>query len=312
MALGGGVGAGKLLRGLARAAPPEDITVVVNTGDDLRLHGLHISPDIDSVLYWLAGVADRERGWGRAGESFRTMDALRALGGEAWFGLGDLDLATHLFRTHLMSGGATLSESTDSLRRALGIPCAVLPMTDDPVATRIEAVDEERRLRDLSFQEYWVARGARDDVKGVRYDGAADASPAPGVVEAIGAAEAVVVCPSNPVASILPILAVPGISEAVRAARARAVGISPIVRGAPLRGMADRLMPAVGLEVSAGGAAAAYRGLLAGWVIDDLDADAAEGIEEDLDVRVAVTDTIMVDDAAAERVARAALDLVRT
>lgn len=310
VALAGGVGAGKFLRGLTQVVGPEDVTVIVNTGDDITLHGLHVSPDIDSVMYWLAGIADRERGWGRAGESFRAMEALRELGGEAWFGLGDLDLATHLHRTDLLRGGGSLSEATATLSESFGLRCRIVPMSDDPVTTRIEAVDEGGRSMDLHFQEYWVARGASDDVKAVRYEGADQARPAPNVVEAIHEADAVIVCPSNPVASIRPILSLRPIAEELRSRQDRSVGISPIVGGAPLRGMADRLMPAVGMELSAFGAAAAYQGLLGAFVIDDRDARLADRIRSDLGMRVAVVDTIMVDDSAAERLARVAVDLV--
>jgi LPPG:FO 2-phospho-L-lactate transferase len=308
-ALAGGVGAGKFLRGLVRVVDPPDLTVVVNTGDDLTLHGLHISPDLDSVTYWLAGEADRERGWGRRDETFRAMDVLRRLGGEAWFALGDTDLATHLARTELLRQGHPLSEATERITGALAIACRVLPMTDDGVETRIDAVDERGGALDLHFQEYWVARGARDEVKGVRYEGADRSVPAPGVIEAIARADAVLICPSNPVASIGPILAVPAIAEAVRERRGRVAGVSPIVGGAPLRGMADRLMPAAGLEVSAFGAASAYRGLSSGFVIDQRDAALARRIETDLGMAVEVIDTLMTDDRAAERVARTALDL---
>jgi LPPG:FO 2-phospho-L-lactate transferase len=310
VALAGGVGAGKFLRGLVRVVPPEDVTVMVNTGDDLHLHGLHVSPDLDSVLYWLAGVADRERGWGRAEETFRARDELSRIGGQAWFALGDLDLATHLFRSHLLSQGRTLTEATQALCRAFGVRARLLPMSDDPVATRVQAVDPSGTALDLHFQEYWVARGARDEVKGVGYAGASAARPAPGALEAIAGAEAVLVCPSNPVASIGPILAVSGMAEAVRARRDRVAGISPIVAGAPLRGMADRLMPAAGLEVSAYGAASAYRGLASAFLIDERDAGLGPRIGAELGMRVATTDTIMVDDDVAERVARAALSLV--
>lgn len=309
VALAGGVGAAKFLRGLLRVVAAEEVTVVVNTGDDLTIHGLHVSPDLDSVTYWLAGVADRERGWGRRGETFRSLEAVRALGGEAWFALGDLDLATHLVRTGLLARGRPLSEATAAVAAGFGLRCRLLPMSDDPVTTRIEVADERGRALDLHFQEYWVGRGGRGQVKGVRYEGAVSARPAPGVLEALSGAESVLVCPSNPVASIGPILAVPGIAEALRTRSGRAVGVSPIVGGAPLRGMADRLMPAAGLEVTAAGAAHGYRGLLGGFVIDERDAGLAGRIREQLGMRVAVTDTIMTDDAAAERLARAALDV---
>jgi LPPG:FO 2-phospho-L-lactate transferase len=307
VALAGGIGAWEFLRGLLRIVAPEDVTVVVNTGDDFTLHGLRICPDLDSVTYWLAGLADRERGWGRAGETFRTLEEVRRLGGQAWFGLGDLDLATHLTRTHLIGEGRTLSEVTDRLRRSVGVAARLLPMSDDPVETRIECVDGQGGRLDIHFQEYWVARGARDEVKGVRFDGAHRSFPSPGILDALAGADRILLCPSNPVVSLGPILAVPGIRDAVAASRPRAVGVSPIVAGAPVRGMADRLMPAMGLEVSAFGAASAYRGLISGWVIDERDRDLVARIERDLGLRVALTDTLMVDDDAAERVARSAL-----
>jgi len=307
VALAGGVGAGKLLRGLVRAVEPEDVTAIVNTGDDFTLHGLRICPDLDSVTYWLAGRADRDRGWGRAGESFRTLEEVRALGGRAWFGLGDLDLATHLVRTQMLDEGRRLSEVTEHLRRSFGVRPRLLPMTDDGVETHIECVDDRGERLDLHFQEYWVGRGARDEVKAVRFEGSAGSAPAPGALEAVEAADVILFCPSNPVVSVGPILAVPEMRKSLAARRDRAVGISPIVAGAPLRGMADRLMPAVGLEVSALGAASAYRGLLSGWVIDERDARMASRIEAELGLRVAVMDTLMTDDRAAERVARTAL-----
>jgi LPPG:FO 2-phospho-L-lactate transferase len=308
-ALAGGVGAGRFLRGVVRAVPPEDVTVIVNTGDDFTLHGLRICPDVDSVTYWLSGQADRRRGWGRAGETFRALGQVRRLGGQAWFGLGDLDLATHLVRTQLLREGATLSEATARIADGFGVAPRVLPMSDQPVGTWIEAVDDEGTNLDLPFQDYWVRRGARDTVKGVRYEGAAGARPAPGVVEAIDRADTLLFCPSNPVVSIRPILEVPGIIERIRDRAGPAAGVSPIVAGSPVAGMADRLMPAVGLEVSASGAASAYRGLLGAWVIDERDAALAPRIEGELGMRVAVTDTLMTDDASAERVARAALEL---
>ncbi|HYZ98910.1 MAG TPA: 2-phospho-L-lactate transferase [Acidimicrobiales bacterium] len=309
VALAGGVGAGKLLRGLLRTVDPEDVTIVGNTGDDITLHGLHVSPDLDSVTYWLAGVADRDRGWGRAGESFRTNEEVRRLGGEGWFALGDLDLATHLFRTHLLRAGSTLSEATAALTERFGLRARLVPMSDDPVTTRAEAVDAEGRALDLHFQEYWVARGGTDAVKEIRYEGAARARPAPGVLDAIESSDAIVICPSNPVASILPILAVPGIREAVGRRRDRVAAITPIVEGAPLRGMADRLLPAAGFEVSALGVATAYRELLGGFVVDTRDPGEATRVEE-LGVPVSLIDTVMTNDGDAERVARAALSLV--
>ena len=307
VALAGGVGAGKFLRGLVRAVPERDLTVIVNTGDDLRMHTLHVSPDLDSVTYWLAGEADRERGWGRAGETFRATGELTRLGAKgAWFGLGDLDLATHLLRSTLLADGLTLSEATAEITRRLGVGARLLPMSDDPVTTRIEAVDALGQARDLHFQEYWVERGGIDEVKRVGYEGAEASRPSPGVLEAIGEADAILVCPSNPIASIAPILAVRGIRTAIAARRDRVAGVSPIVAGAPLRGMADRLLPSAGVEVSAAGVAAFYRDLVGAWVIDQVDADQASRVR-DLGLRVAVTDTIMTGDQAAESLARASL-----
>ena len=310
IALAGGVGAGKFLRGLERAEPGCLDAVVVNTGDDIEVLGLHVSPDLDSVCYWLSGAADRDRGWGVANETFHAMEELRSIVGiDAWFSLGDRDLATHLVRTQLLRQGAALSDATRTLARTkFGLSARILPMTDQPVTTRIDAVDGEGRGLDLHFQEYWVRRHAADAVKGVRYEGAAGALPAPGVLEAISGADVVLLCPSNPVASIGPILAVPGIREAL-SERADLVGVSPIVEGAPLAGMADRLMPAQGLEVSAIGAARAYDGLLAGWVIDERDKGLAARIQRELSIRVAVTDTIMRDDERASSIARVALTL---
>ena len=309
-ALAGGIGAGKFLRGLVRAMPPEDVTVVVNTGDDVAMHGLHVSPDLDSVTYWLGDAFDRERGWGRREETFRATEELRRFDPEmAWFNLGDLDLATHLFRSNLLRDGATLTEATARVAARFGIAARLLPMSDDPVTTRVTVVADGDEI-DLHFQEYWVRRGARDEVKAVRYEGADTARPAPGVVAALAEADAVVLCPSNPVASIGPILAVPGL-RAVLAARAPVVvGISGIVGGAPLAGMADRLMPVAGVEVTAAGAAECYRGLLGGWVVDEADRSLVARIQA-TGLRVGVTDTIMTDDAKAEDLARFALGLLR-
>ena len=308
-ALAGGIGAGKLLRGLVRVVPPEALTVIVNTGDDITMHGLHVSPDLDSVTYWLGDVFDRERGWGRRDETFRATEELRSLDPEqAWFNLGDLDLATHLFRTNLMAAGETLTSATAAVARKFGAVPRILPMSDDPVTTRISVVADGDEL-DLHFQEYWVRRGGRDEVKAVRYEGAERSRPAPGVLEALTAADAIVLCPSNPVASLGPILAVPGIRETVGARRTDVVGVSGIVAGAPLAGMADRLMPAAGAEVTAAGAAEYYRGLLGAWVIDDADRALIPRIEA-TGLRVGATDSIMTDDAKAEALARFALGLL--
>jgi LPPG:FO 2-phospho-L-lactate transferase len=310
-ALAGGIGAGKFLRGLARVVPGSDLTVIVNVADDIVVHGLHVSPDPDSVTYWLGDVFDRERGWGRRNESFRATEELRRIDPEAaWFGLGDLDLATHLFRTGRLAAGTALSAVTASIARRFGVEARVLPVTDDRVETRIECVDQLTGERlDLHFQEYWVRRGARDAVKGIRYDGALDAAPAPGVLDSIAEADVVVVCPSNPVVSIGPILAIPGVHDAVAARRTAAVGISGIVGGAPVSGMADKLMPAAGIEITAAGVAEHYRDLVRAWLLDDVDRDLVARVES-LGIRCGSTDTIMLDDDRAEAVARAALALL--
>jgi len=309
-ALAGGIGAGKFLRGLVRAVGAEHVTAIVNTADDVEMHGLHVCPDLDSVTYWLGDVFDRERGWGRRGETFRATEELREFDPEvAWFNLGDLDLATHLFRTRLLREGTPLSAVTERVTAHFGIASRLLPMSDDPVTTRIDVLVDGEEV-DLHFQEYWVRRHAQDEVKHVRYAGAVSASPAPGVLEGLLEADAIVICPSNPVASIGPILAVAGIREVLARRRDVVVGISGIVGGAPLAGMADKLMPALGVEVTAAGAAACYRGLLGAWVIDEADRGLEPRIEAS-GVRVGVTDTIMTDDVAAEALARFALGLVR-
>ena len=306
VALAGGVGAARFLRGLLRVHPPDDLLVVGNTGDDLRLHGLAISPDLDSVAYTLAGLADEERGWGLAGETWNAQAALGALGEPAWFALGDRDLATHLLRTRLLAEGASLSEATAEICRRLGVPVRLVPMSDQPVRTRVE-VDGPDGPADLGFQEWWVGRQARDPVRRVRFAGVERARPAPGVLAAIAAARGILLCPSNPVVSIAPILAVPGLREAVRQAPCRRVAVTPIVGGAPVRGMADRLLPAWGVEVSARGVAGLYAGLVDAFVLDVVDAAQADEVAA-LGVAPVVAPTLMhtVEDAAA--LAKTAVD----
>jgi LPPG:FO 2-phospho-L-lactate transferase len=296
-ALAGGVGAARLLRGMVQVVPSEELTAVVNTGDDTVLHGLHISPDLDTVTYTLAGLNDDERGWGLAGETWTVMTALEELGGAAWFRLGDRDLATHLYRTQRLSEGASLSAVTAELAARLGLRLRLLPMSDDPVRTRLTLADDGRQV---GFQEYFVALGHSVTVSGVEFDEAAVARPAPGVLDAIDRSEMVVVCPSNPVLSIAPILAVPGIEGALRARRPSVVAVSPIVGGAALKGPADRLLVELGEESSATGVARYYRDVVGTLVVDEADADAVASIEA-LGMRCVVAPTVMrgVDDAAA-------------
>jgi LPPG:FO 2-phospho-L-lactate transferase len=309
-ALAGGIGAGKFLRGLAQVIPGDDLTVIVNVADDIVVHGLRVSPDPDSVTYWMGDAFDRARGWGRREETFRATGEVAALDPErAWFGLGDLDLGTHLFRTGLLGEGVPLSEIMRRVADRFGVAARLLPATEEGVETRIDCTDDAGVALDLHFQEYWVKRGGRDAVTGVRYEGAAESRPGPGVLEAIRKADAVVFCPSNPVVSIGPILAVPGVRDAVAARREHAAGVSGIVGGGPVAGMADRLMPAVGIDVSAAGVAAHYRDLLAGWLLDDADAASIPDVEA-LGLRCAAMDTIMTDDAGAEAVARGVLELL--
>jgi LPPG:FO 2-phospho-L-lactate transferase len=311
VAVAGGIGAGKFLRGLQRVVPGDALTVVINVADDVVVHRLHVSPDPDSVTYWLGDAFDRDRGWGRRAESFRATEEVAAFDpSRAWFGLGDLDLGTHLYRTGLLREGVPLSAVTQRIAGRFGVDARLLPVTDDPVVTRVDCVDNGTGEQlDLHFQEFWVRRRGTDAVTGVRYLGADAATPAPGVLDAIADAEVVVFCPSNPVVSIGPILAIPGIRDAIAARRDRAVGVSGIVGGAPVAGMADKLMPAVGIEVSAAGVAEHYRELLSGWLVDDADAGALAEIGM-LGLRASATDTIMVDDDRAEAVARAALELL--
>lgn len=297
VALAGGIGAARFLRGLVEVVDPSRLVVVANTGDDIRLHGLHVSPDLDTITYTLGGGVHPAQGWGRTDETFTVAGELdERYGEQTWFTLGDRDIATHLVRTRLLAGGGTLSQATAHIARAWGLPFRLLPMTDQPVTTRIATADG----RVLHFQEWWVGQGARPEVASVAFDGLARARPAPGVLEAIATAEAVILCPSNPVVSIGPILGVPGIREAL--ATLPVVGVSPIVGGRVVRGMADRLLPAVGAEVSAPGVARAYQDILDGWVIDEVDADLAPAVRE-LGIEVAVTDTIMDDAAVATALA---------
>jgi LPPG:FO 2-phospho-L-lactate transferase len=287
-ALAGGTGAAKLLRGLAACLAARDLTIVGNTGDDTEVWSLHVSPDLDTVTYALAGLLDVARGWGRADETFRCLEAMAVLGAPSWFGLGDRDLATHLWRTAALRAGEPLSTVTARLARQLGVAARILPMSDEPVRTIVQTTEAR-----LTFQEYFVRDKAGGDVVAVDYAGAAEARPAPGVLAAIAEAELVVVCPSNPVTSVGPILAVPGIAAALGSART-VVGISPIVGGAPVSGPAGRLMRARGLDVSPLGVAAAYAPWLRALLIDPRDRDAGPGLAR-YGVRAVVADVMMTD-----------------
>lgn len=299
----GGVGAARLLRGLVAVVPPAEVTAVVNVGDDTELHGLHVSPDLDTVTYRLAGLSDEAQGWGLAGESWTVMEALERLGGETWFRLGDRDLATHLYRTARLAAGAPLSTVTAELTAALGVATTVRPVTDDRLRTRLTLADGE----EVGFQDYFVRRRHAVAVGSVAYEGAAAARPAPGVLEALAAAEAVVLCPSNPVLSIGPLLAVPGVAEAVAARRDQVVAVSPIVAGRALKGPADRLMAELGLEPSVVGVARAWAPFAATVVVDGADADAAAAVEA-CGVRCVVTATVMDSPGAAAALAGVVLE----
>ena len=301
-ALAGGTGAAKLLRGLGAAGA--DLTVIVNTGDDTEVWGLHVSPDLDTITYALASRLDLARGWGRADESFRCLESMAAFEAPTWFALGDRDLATHLVRTQALAAGRSLSEVTAEIARRLGVNVAVLPMSDDRVRTRIRTPAGW-----LTFQEYFVREKARVEVLEVAYEAAADARPAPRVLEAIGDADAVVVCPSNPVTSIGPILAVPGIAGALGQTPARIVAVSPIIGGAAVSGPAGQLMAARGLPVSPLGVARAYAPWLDVLLIAPGDATLAPDLER-RGVATVMTDILMTDRASEAMLARRVLDAV--
>ena len=307
VALAGGVGAARFLRGLVEVVPAERLAAIVNTGDDSCFYGVHVSPDLDIVTYTLADRVDRERGYGLEGDSFAVVDALAALGHETWFRLGDRDLATCLHRSIRLGAGASLAEVTDEVRRACGVAARIVPMSNDPCPTYVE-LEGGRRVH---FEEYLARDGAPDEVRGVDLGAARAARPAPGVLELLRGAGTLLVCPSNPVVSIGPILALPGVREAIAESRAPVVGVSPIVGGAPVKGPADRLLRGIGVEVSARGVAGLYRGLVGGFVIDRRDARQAPDVEA-LGIRAVAVDTIMRDRAAAARLARAALELAHS
>jgi LPPG:FO 2-phospho-L-lactate transferase len=299
--LAGGVGGARFLQGLIDVVDPATVTILGNVGDDLEPYGLHVSPDLDTVLYTLTGRIDAEKGWGVRGDTPRALEQARELGADAWFWLGDLDLGLHLARTELLRQGLPLSAATARLTAAMGLRATLLPATDDRLRTMITIPDGE-----VDFQTYYVRRGHADPVLRIRFDGAEAARPAPGVLEAIAAADVVVIAPSNPFISIDPILAVPGIRAAVAARRERVVAVSPIVAGKALRGPAAAMLSSLGHETSAVGVAGLYRSLASSLLIDCEDAAAARRVEE-LGLRPRVTGTVMVDVAASRALAAEAL-----
>jgi LPPG:FO 2-phospho-L-lactate transferase len=304
VALAGGVGAARFLRGLVQVVAPDRVTAIVNTGDDRRFYGVQVCPDLDIVSYTLADCVDPERGYGIEGDGYRVIEALGALGHETWFRLGDRDFATCQHRTLRLASGAGLSQVTDEIRRAFGVRTRLLPMSEDPCPTFVHLGGGRR----AHFEEYLVRDGAPSDVEGVDLSAAQRARPAPGVLEALREAGTLVLCPSNPVVSIGPILAVPGVREALMQRKAPAVAISPIVGGAPIKGPADSLLRGVGAEVSARGVARLYRGLVDGYVLDARDASEAADVAA-LGMRTLATDTIMRDTATSARLAEAVLAL---
>jgi LPPG:FO 2-phospho-L-lactate transferase len=286
-ALAGGVGASKLLLGLSCLAEPPNLTIIANTGDDLTLHGLEICPDLDIISYTLAGEANPKTGWGLDGDTFSALGRLRKLGAPGWFQLGDRDLATHIYRTARLRQGATLSRVTQEISAALGLNATLLPMSDGPVRTIVHTTGGA-----LEFQEYFVKYGTRPTVRSVTFAGAARARPAPGVLRALRNADGILICPSNPLISIGPILAVPGIREELRRRREKVLAVSPIVAGRSLKGPSDRMMRQTGHQASALGVAKMYRQICGTMIIDRADAAQAEGIGE-LAMRVICAETIM-------------------
>jgi LPPG:FO 2-phospho-L-lactate transferase len=302
VALAGGVGGAKMAQGLQAALPPGDLTVVVNTADDFELYGLWISPDLDTVTYTLAGIADPVNGWGVAGDTRQTLDAIARYGQEPWFLLGDQDFATHILRTERLRAGIPLSAITAELAAAIGIQSRIVPMTDDRVATLIDTP-----AGTLEFQDYFVARRQSDDVLGVTFAGMEQATAHPDVLGAIRQADAVVIAPSNPIVSVAPILATPGVREALADTPAPIVAVSPIVGGQALKGPAAQMLATLGHEVSALGVARLYAELIDGLVIDEVDRELGPAIEL-LGTRVLVTATVMGDEADRGRLAAEVLD----
>lgn len=317
--LAGGVGAARLLAGLVRVTDPATVTAIVNVGDDMVLHGLHISPDLDTVTYTLAGAINPDTGWGVAGETWQAMDQLKRYGGAAWFALGDRDLATHMFRTQRMAEGATLGEVTAEITRAWGLDCTLLPVTNDALRTRVTLMGDGRDAHggadggsghiasgEVGFQEWFVGMQHAPAVSAVRFEGADSATPAPGVIEAITDATMVIVAPSNPIVSIDPVLAVPGVRDAVTARRDTVVAVSPIVAGKALKGPAADLLRTMGHEVSVVGVARLYAPFAGTLVIDTADAELAPAVA-DAGMRCVVAPTVITGPAEAAALATTVL-----
>ncbi|HET8892576.1 MAG TPA: 2-phospho-L-lactate transferase [Gaiellaceae bacterium] len=300
--LSGGVGGARFVRGAVDAVDARDVTVIGNVGDDVDVLGLHVSPDLDSILYALAGLNDEERGWGRAGETWRALHTVHDLGGESWFRLGDLDLGLHLVRTQALRAGEPLSAITARLARALAVDTRVLPATDETLRTWLVTA-----AGTFAFQEWFVARGHRDEVDGLRFEGAEDAAPAPGVLEAIGGAELLLLAPSNPYVSIAPILAVGAIRAALGERRVPCVAVSPLIGGRAVKGPADRMLARLAGGTSPRHVASCYDGLIDALVVDEADAHDLDGLGA---VRPIVTHTLMHDDDARRRLAEVALGVV--
>jgi LPPG:FO 2-phospho-L-lactate transferase len=297
--LSGGVGGARFLRGVVAVVEEDNVAIIGNTGDDIEVLGVHVSPDLDSVLYALTGLADEERGWGRAEETWNALATVADLGGEAWFRLGDRDLGLHLVRTELLRSGVPLSEATERIAEALGLRCRLLPASNEPVRTFVETP-----AGTFGFQQWFVARGHRDEVDAVHYTGAADARPAPGVVEAVDEADVIVIAPSNPYVSIGPILAVPGIREALERRRVPCVAVSPLIGGRAVKGPADRMLARLAGGTGPAAVAGCYPGLLDALVIDE--ADATSELPDG--VHAVTAKTLMVDDHARRRLAHVVLD----
>ena len=302
-ALAGGVGASKLLLGMHDVMDPRDLTVIVNTGADIVLHGLKVSPDLDIVTYTLAGIVDDRKGWGYRGETFHALERLALFGRVKWFNLGDRDLATHIHRSAMLAEGKALSDAAEAIRLALGVKTRILPMCDKPVPTAIGTAEGE-----LHFQEYLVKRRAQPAVLSIRFDGVEKAQPAKGVLEAIRDANRIVICPSNPLISIGPILAVPGVREALRARKQRVIAVCPIVAGKSLKGPSDKMLTELGFEPSALGVAKLYADFSGTFVIDPADKAYAESIGR-LGMKVEITRTVMTTRAQKRKLARFLLGL---